>query len=61
MNTSYKGYNVGDKVHINFINDPYDDYAGREGTIELIDDMGQLHGTWGGCALIVGVDSFHKI
>lgn len=61
MKTSYKGYNVGDKVHIDEMNDPYADYDGREGTIELIDDLGQLHGTWGGCALIVGVDSFYKI
>ena len=35
-------------------------YAGRIGTVERIDDMGQLHGTWGGCALIPGEDIFHE-
>jgi hypothetical protein len=35
-------------------------YAGRIGTVECIDDMGQLHGTWGGCALIPGEDFFHE-
>ena len=34
------------------------DYAGRYGTIVHIDDIGQLHGSWGGCTLIPGVDSF---
>ncbi len=35
-------------------------YAGRIGTVKRIDDMGQLHGTWGGCALIPGEDIFHE-
>lgn len=35
-------------------------YAGRIGTVERIDDMGQLHGTWGGCAIIPGEDIFHE-
>lgn len=35
-------------------------YAGRIGAIERIDDMGQLHGTWGGCAIIPGEDIFHE-
>ncbi len=26
-------------------------YDGKEGTITHVDDMGQLHGTWGGCAV----------
>ena len=36
-------------------------YSGRIGTIELIDDMGQLHGSWGGCAVILGEDSYRII
>ena len=31
-------------------------YAGKEGEILRIDSMGQLHGTWGGCAVIPGED-----
>ena len=36
-------------------------YDGKTGVIESIDDIGQLHGTWGGCALIPGVDIFEVI
>lgn len=27
-------------------------YAGKEGFVTSIDDAGQIHGTWGGCALV---------
>ena len=33
-------------------------YNGRSGVVEHIDSMGQLHGTWGGLAVIPGVDDF---
>ena len=33
-------------------------YSGKEGVIQFIDSMGQLHGTWGGCAVIPSEDSF---
>lgn len=33
-------------------------YSGKEGEILRIDSIGQLHGTWGGCAVIPGEDSF---
>ena len=36
-------------------------YSGRTGTVVSIDSIGQLHGTWGGCAVIPGVDSFEVI
>lgn len=29
-------------------------YAGKEGVVTHIDDAGQIHGTWGGCALVEG-------
>lgn len=29
-------------------------YAGREGYVTSVDDAGQIHGTWGGCALVEG-------
>ena len=31
---------------------------GKEGTITVIDSVGQLHGTWGGLAVIPECDSF---
>lgn len=53
---------VGDTIRINFMDDPYaTNYVGRTGKVTRIDDMGQIHGTWGGCALIPGVDSFEVI
>lgn len=35
-----------------------DRYAGREGTVTGIDDKGQIHGTWGGLALLLGIDEY---
>ena len=26
-------------------------YSGKIGTVEHVDDIGQIHGTWGGCAI----------
>lgn len=50
-------YRIGQKVKIIYINgEPQ--YEGREGIIRSIDDMGQLHGTWGGLALIPTEDEF---
>ena len=33
-------------------------YSGREGIVTHIDDAGQIHGTWGGCAVIPEVDTY---
>lgn len=33
-------------------------YNGKTGFVEHIDDAGQIHGTWGGCALIPEFDDF---
>ena len=35
--------------------------AGRTGTVEFIDSIGQLHGTWGGLAIIPEVDDFEIV
>ena len=51
---------IGQKVKIIWM-DGEPQYCGRTGTIEYIDDIGQLHGTWGGCALIPGVDSYEIV
>ena len=51
-----------DTIRITKLDDPYDNsYVGREGVVEFIDDMGQLHGTWGGLAVIPGEDGFTVI
>ena len=47
----------GDKLRITYMKgEPQ--YTGKEGYVRMIDDMGQIHGSWGGCALIPGEDQF---
>jgi len=36
-------------------------YTGKVGTVEHIDSIGQIHGTWGGCALIPETDIWEVI
>lgn len=33
-------------------------YTDRVGVVEMIDDLGQIHGTWGGCAIIPETDDY---
>ena len=48
---------IGKKVRIDCMaGEPQ--YAGKTGTVTCIDAAGQVHGTWGGCALIPGTDAF---
>ena len=50
---------VGDRIRIIDLKDPYAiGYNGQEGIVEHIDDIGQLHGTWGGLAVIPELDEF---
>ena len=51
---------VGDKLRIVHM-DGEPQYCGKEGIVERIDDIGQIHGSWGGCALIPGVDQFEVV
>jgi hypothetical protein len=52
----------GDVIRIIELDDPYDKtYPGRTGTVTWIDDAGQLHGTWGGLAVIPEVDLYEII
>lgn len=51
---------VGDKIRIIHMDgEPH--YSGKEGIVEHIDDIGQFHGSWGGCALIPGIDQFEIV
>ena len=51
---------VGDKIRIIHMDgEPH--YSGRTGIVTSIDDAGQLHGTWGGLAVIPGTDWFEVI
>ena len=47
--------NVGDTIEIiDMMGEPQ--YSGRIGKVTHIDAIGQIHGTWGGCALVEGDD-----
>lgn len=37
------------------------DYTGKTGVVTRIDSLGQLHGTWGGLAIIPKEDTFQII
>lgn len=51
---------LGRKIRIiNMRGEP--NYAGREGVIEHIDALGQLHGTWGGLAILPDQDIYEFI
>ena len=53
---------VGDRIRIKHLDDPYAiGYDGQEGIVEYIDSIGQLHGTWGGLAIIPELDKFDVI
>lgn len=51
---------VGDIIRIVAMDgEPH--YIGKEGEVKYIDSLGQIHGTWGGCAVIPNVDSFEIV
>ena len=53
---------VGDKIRIIYMEDPCaNKYIGRTGEVTYIDSMNQLHGTWGGLAIIPEIDTFEII
>ena len=51
---------IGDKIKIIYM-DGEPRYSGKVGEVLHIDSIGQIHGTWGGCALIPGVDQYEVI
>lgn len=55
-----KKVKVGDTIRIIEMRDE-PNYSNRIGRVTFIDDAGQLHGTWGGLAVIPGIDDFEVI
>ena len=51
---------VGDKVKILYM-EGEPQYTGKEGNVIHIDAIGQIHGTWGGCAIIPETDRFEIV
>ena len=52
-----KEVKVGDKILIQAMQDE-PRYENTSGVVTHIDDIGQIHGTWGGCALLPDIDEF---
>ena len=53
-------FQKGDKIKIiEMQGEPQ--YTGKIGIIDHIDDIGQLHGTWGGCAVIPEADKIEVL
>ena len=52
--------NIGDTIRIIYM-EGEPQYTEREGVVQSIDDIGQLHGSWGGLAIIPGKDLFEII
>ena len=58
---------IGDTIRIIRMNDDGGEDLqarmcnGRSGVVEHIDSIGQLHGTWGGLAVIPGVDEIETL
>lgn len=51
---------IGSKIRIiKMCGEPQ--YTCKEGFVTHIDDAGQIHGTWGGCAIIPETDSYEVI
>jgi hypothetical protein len=48
---------IGDIIRIDYM-EGEPQYAGRIGIVKSMDDIGQLHGTWGGLAIIPGTDRY---
>ena len=52
--------NAGDMIQIiSMEGEP--DQAGKAGTVQFIDGIGQIHGTWSGLAIIPEKDEFKTI
>ena len=50
MSKSKENTKPGDTIRIKYMyGEP--NYTGKEGVVRCIDDIGQLHGSWGGLAL----------
>jgi hypothetical protein len=54
-------FKPGMKVRIIHLDGEDNRYDGKEGVIEYVDAIGQLHGSWGGLAIIPDVDEFELV
>ncbi len=51
----------GTRIKIIHLQGEDDRYDGRTGTVTYIDDINQLHGTWGSVAIIPETDAYEIV
>ena len=51
---------VGKKIRIKEMKGE-EQYTDKEGIVEYVDDLPSLHGTWGGCSILLGIDKYMVI
>ena len=51
-------YPPGSRIELIHMEDNWAVPEGTCGTVEIVDDAGQIHGTWGGCAIVPEIDDF---
>lgn len=56
-----KEFFIGCEIVITHLDGEDGTYDGRSGIVEYVDDMGDLHGTWGFLAVIPGQDQFRVV
>ena len=58
-----KLYKQGERIVCDFMDDPQGVPSGTEGTIIIVDDIGQIHVNWdnGSTLALTEIDKFHKI
>ena len=64
LDEDFRGFgkaDVGDEIKIVHLAGEDNRYDGKVGTVQYVDDIGQLHGTWGGLAIIPGEDDYTVI
>lgn len=54
-------YPVGTEIVLKYMNDPQAPPSGTRGTVQHVDDIGQIHWTGSGLALNVDEDTFYRI
>lgn len=56
-----KEYPTGTMIMLDHMDDPQSPPRGTTGKVTMIDDMGNIHWTGSGLAIVPSVDKFHKI
>ena len=56
-----KEYPTGTMIMLDYMDDSSAPPTGTTGKVTMVDDIGNIHWTGSGLAIVPGVDRFHKI